>query len=42
VLLADGLVRYWAAKPDGFCPVEDVGAWEPEYVRASSAERLWG
>lgn len=42
VSLADGLVRYWAARPEGFAPVEDPGLWEPEYVRASSAERLWG
>lgn len=40
--LADGLIRYWAARPDGFGPVVDSGGWEPEYVRASSAERLWG
>lgn len=39
---ADGLIRYWAACPDGFGPVDDSGRWEPEYVRASSAERLWG
>jgi tRNA threonylcarbamoyladenosine biosynthesis protein TsaB len=39
--LADGLIRYWAAHPEGFSPVGDPGAWEPEYVRASSAERLW-
>lgn len=42
VSLADGLIRFWAARPDGFGPVDDPGAWEPEYVRASSAERLWG
>jgi len=42
VSLADGLVRYWIAQPEGFGPVEDAGVWEPEYVRASSAERLWG
>ncbi|MGB1842401.1 MAG: tRNA (adenosine(37)-N6)-threonylcarbamoyltransferase complex dimerization subunit type 1 TsaB [Longimicrobiales bacterium] len=41
VSLADGLIRFWAAHPDGFGPVDDPGAWEPEYVRASSAERLW-
>ena len=42
ISLADGFIRYWVARPDGFGPVEDSGAWEPEYVRASSAERLWG
>ena len=42
ISLADGLVRYWAACPDGFGPVDDAGRWEPEDVRASSAERLWG
>jgi tRNA threonylcarbamoyl adenosine modification protein YeaZ len=37
--LADGLVTYVArACP---APVSDLAAWEPEYVRASSAERLW-
>ncbi|MDH3272744.1 MAG: tRNA (adenosine(37)-N6)-threonylcarbamoyltransferase complex dimerization subunit type 1 TsaB [Gemmatimonadota bacterium] len=38
--LADGLVEYMARCP-GHAPVEDVGSWEPEYVRVSSAERLW-
>lgn len=38
--LADGLVRWLARHPETE-PVEDVGAWEPEYVRVSSAERLW-
>jgi tRNA A37 threonylcarbamoyladenosine modification protein TsaB len=37
---ADGLVRFLALTPD-LGPVGDPGAWEPEYVRASSAERLW-
>ena len=37
---ADGLVRFLALSPD-LGPVGDPGAWEPEYVRASSAERLW-
>ena len=41
ISLADGLIRYWAVHPEGFGPVDDPGAWEPEYVRASSAERLW-
>ena len=38
--LADGLVRYLHRHPDKE-PVDDPGGWEPEYVRASSAERLW-
>ncbi len=38
--LADGLVRYMSAHPEAL-PVEDVRSWEPRYVRASSAERLW-
>jgi tRNA threonylcarbamoyladenosine biosynthesis protein TsaB len=37
---ADGLVRFLALTAD-LGPVGDPGAWEPEYVRASSAERLW-
>jgi len=37
--LADGLVDF-ATRVDGE-PMADPGAWEPEYVRASSAERLW-
>lgn len=37
--LAPGLLRCAAlgAAPE----VEDAGSWEPRYVRASSAERLW-
>ena len=38
--LADGLVRYLGLHPDT-PPIQDVGGWEPRYVRASSAERLW-
>jgi tRNA threonylcarbamoyl adenosine modification protein YeaZ len=37
--LADGLVEYFARIEEG--PVGDLGSWEPLYVRASSAERLW-
>lgn len=37
--LADGLVEYVARA--GAAPVADLASWEPEYVRASSAERLW-
>jgi tRNA threonylcarbamoyladenosine biosynthesis protein TsaB len=37
--LADGLVEYVERVPTP--PVDDLGAWEPSYVRASSAERLW-
>ena len=40
--LADGLIRYWSARPEGFTPVTDTVGWEPEYIRPSSAERLWG
>ncbi len=36
---ADGLVAFAARVPGA--PVDDLGAWEPAYVRASSAERLW-
>lgn len=38
--LADGLVRYLALHPET-PPVDDLSGWEPLYVRASSAERLW-
>lgn len=37
---ADGLIRYLHRHPDAR-PVEDPGSWEPAYVRASGAERLW-
>jgi tRNA threonylcarbamoyladenosine biosynthesis protein TsaB len=37
---ADGLIRYLDRHADAE-PVEHSGAWEPAYVRASSAERLW-
>ena len=40
VSLADGLLRYLALNP-GALPVSHVDAWEPRYVRASSAEPLW-
>jgi len=40
ITLADGLIRYLAANSDELA-VEDIAYWEPEYVRASSAERLW-
>ncbi len=40
VSLADGLLRYLALNP-GALPVSRVDIWEPRYVRASSAERLW-
>ncbi len=37
--LADGLVEYCArARVD---PIHELGAWEPAYVRAAGAERLW-
>lgn len=38
--LAVGLLRYMALGP-GATPVADPSGWEPAYVRASSAERLW-
>lgn len=38
--LAEGLLRCVALQP-ARPPVPDVSAWEPAYVRASSAERLW-
>ena len=40
--MAEGLIRYWIAQPTGFRPVPDTGIWEPQYIRPSSAERLWG
>ena len=40
VSLADGLVRFMAVHPE-LAPVDHVDSWEPRYVRASSAERLW-
>jgi tRNA threonylcarbamoyladenosine biosynthesis protein TsaB len=38
--LAIGLLRYMALRPET-PPVEEPSSWEPAYVRASSAERLW-
>ena len=40
VCLAEGLLRCIMLQPE-VQTVEDVGAWEPRYVRTSSAERLW-
>ncbi len=37
---ADGLVRLFSLSP-GAPPLEDPGRWEPEYLRASGAERMW-
>jgi tRNA threonylcarbamoyladenosine biosynthesis protein TsaB len=37
--IADGLIAFTHRVPGS--PVADLGAWEPSYVRASSAERLW-
>jgi tRNA threonylcarbamoyladenosine biosynthesis protein TsaB len=37
--LADGLVAFFARSPSE--PIADLAGWEPAYVRASSAERLW-
>jgi len=38
--LAVGLLRYLACHADAL-PVADPTTWEPAYIRASSAERLW-
>lgn len=38
--LADGLIHYLGRHPE-LAPIHDLGSWEPEYVRVSSAERLW-
>lgn len=35
---ADGLVRLWATQADA-APVADPGAWSPDYLRATGAER---
>jgi hypothetical protein len=37
---AVGLVRLLAVDPDT-PPLEDPGRWEPDYLRASGAERMW-
>jgi tRNA threonylcarbamoyladenosine biosynthesis protein TsaB len=37
---AVGLLRFLATCTD-LPPVAEVGGWEPEYLRPSSAERLW-
>ncbi|MDH3208552.1 MAG: tRNA (adenosine(37)-N6)-threonylcarbamoyltransferase complex dimerization subunit type 1 TsaB [Gemmatimonadota bacterium] len=39
-LLAVGLLRYLTRHMDA-SPVLDPSSWEPAYIRASSAERLW-
>jgi tRNA threonylcarbamoyl adenosine modification protein YeaZ len=38
--LAKGLLRYMSLQASP-APVADPSCWEPAYVRASSAERLW-
>lgn len=38
--LADGLIGFLARSPETL-PVQELSTWEPRYVRASSAERLW-
>jgi len=40
ISLADGLVRFMAVHPET-ASVDPIDSWEPRYVRASSAERLW-
>jgi tRNA threonylcarbamoyladenosine biosynthesis protein TsaB len=37
---ADGLIRLLALNPET-PPLDDPGRWEPEYLRASGAERMW-
>lgn len=37
---ADGLIRLLSLDPDT-PPLDDPGRWEPEYLRASGAERMW-
>jgi tRNA A37 threonylcarbamoyladenosine modification protein TsaB len=37
---ADGLLRRMELMPPPL-PLDDPGRWEPEYLRASGAERLW-
>jgi tRNA threonylcarbamoyladenosine biosynthesis protein TsaB len=37
---ADGLVRLLSLDPDT-PPLDDPGRWEPAYLRASGAERMW-
>jgi tRNA threonylcarbamoyladenosine biosynthesis protein TsaB len=37
---ADGLIRLLSLNPET-PPLEDPGRWEPEYLRASGAERMW-
>jgi tRNA threonylcarbamoyl adenosine modification protein YeaZ len=37
---ADGLIRLLSLDPET-PPLEDPGRWEPEYLRASGAERIW-
>lgn len=38
--IAEGLLLY-LAHSGPIAPLADPGAWQPEYVRAASAERLW-
>jgi tRNA threonylcarbamoyladenosine biosynthesis protein TsaB len=37
---ADGLIRLLSLDPE-ISPLDDPGRWEPEYLRASGAERMW-
>jgi hypothetical protein len=37
---AEGLIRLLSLDPET-PPLEDPGRWEPEYLRASGAERIW-
>jgi tRNA threonylcarbamoyladenosine biosynthesis protein TsaB len=37
---ARGLLRLLAFDPDA-APLDDIGRWEPDYLRESGAERMW-
>jgi len=37
---ARGLLRLLSLEP-GAAPLDDVGRWEPDYLRESGAERMW-
>jgi len=37
---AQGLLRLLSSDPDA-APLDDLGRWEPDYLRESGAERMW-
>ena len=39
--LADGLIRLLTLSPET-APLEEPGRWEPDYLRATGAERMAG